>query len=102
MFRPFKNLWCYGQTAKPNKYHPTKEWPHFLLISPGHLVTAVTMGKKTNKAPVLQLKLDKADAEPSEIKQAADGSDMPCTINGLFAAFSGGSVGYFFGFGEYY
>lgn len=49
--------------------------------------------------PVLALKLDSRSSEPVEL--AGDGGfQPPCTFTGLGAGFSGGMLGWVFGFGE--
>lgn len=53
---------------------------------------------------VLSLTLDSRTAEPREAisapTDAADGFQTPCSLHGLTAGLSGGSLGYLFGFGK--
>lgn len=51
---------------------------------------------------MLNLKIDAANAEPRDVAPASeeDGFQTPCTLHGVMAGLSGGSLGYVFGFGE--
>ena len=59
--------------------------------------------KNSNDEAVLNLTIDGSypDAEVREIvTEPVDAFQTPCSVNGLTAGISGGTVGYFFGFGK--
>jgi hypothetical protein len=57
-------------------------------------------GNDKNKGAVISLKMDAMDAEPREVVQpSTDAFQQPCTLVGITAGLSGGTLGYVFGFG---
>lgn len=59
-------------------------------------------GAQAGESPVLELKLDSktADGQPVEVAAGGDGGfQTPCTLTGVGAGVSGGSLGFVFGFG---
>jgi hypothetical protein len=63
-----------------------------------------TMAKpKRSQEAVMALRMDSSTPEaPREVQPPADsGFQTPCTLTGVMAGLSGGSLGYVFGFGEW-
>lgn len=53
--------------------------------------------------PVISMTMDESSVEPKEVSTTTvdEGFQTPCTLQGVMAGFSGGSLGFLFGFGKF-
>eukprot|EP00887_Chlorella_sp_A99_P007042 scaffold2.g7042.t1 len=60
-------------------------------------------GAENGPPPVMSLKIDSRSSEPQDVPaETQEGFQTPCTLHGVMAGLSGGSLGYLFGFGGYW
>jgi len=52
--------------------------------------------------PVISMTMDESSVEPKEVSTTTvdEGFQTPCTLQGVMAGFSGGTLGFLFGFGK--